>query len=272
MTEFQFLPKTHAFMKQTVLTSLLLFMPVAAALHAEEAGSTNAPQVQKTEFKKGELLFKEDFDGDLSRWVVEQTPSGTTKIIDGKLDVDDGFGPHDKGGCTVWFKEKLSGPILVEYDAVMVKQGGPNDRASDLNCFWMATDPSHPEDFFAGSKERGGNFKKYDDLRLYYVGYGANENVTTRFRRYPRARNDEGLSPQYDLAEAKYMNVPNKVVKVQIVADGDKVQFYRDGERIFDFTDSEPYREGWFGFRTVRNHMTLDNFRVYRLLSQTSNP
>jgi hypothetical protein len=148
----------------------------------------------------------------------------------------------------------------------MVKQGGPNDRASDLNCFWMATDPSHPEDFFAGSKERGGNFKKYDDLRLYYVGYGANENVTTRFRRYPRARNDEGLSPQYDLAEAKYMNVPNKVVKVQIVADGDKIQFYRDGERIFDFTDSQPYREGWFGFRTVRNHMTLDNFRVYRLL------
>jgi len=57
-----------------------------------------------------EVLFQDEFDKDLSRWVIEQTPNGSTKIIDGQLDIDDAPGPKDKGGCTVWFKEKLKGP------------------------------------------------------------------------------------------------------------------------------------------------------------------
>ena len=55
-----------------------------------------------------EILFQDDFSGDLSRWVVEQTPSGKTRVIDGELDIDDAPGEHDKGGCTVWFQEKIS--------------------------------------------------------------------------------------------------------------------------------------------------------------------
>ncbi|MBJ7392600.1 MAG: hypothetical protein JHC85_13610, partial [Chthoniobacterales bacterium] len=61
----------------------------------------------------GDILAREDFDGDLSRWVVEQTPAGKTAVIDGRLDIDDAPGPNDKGGCTVWFKEKFSGPIMI---------------------------------------------------------------------------------------------------------------------------------------------------------------
>ena len=212
----------------------------------------------------GDILAREDFDGDLSRWVVEQTPAGKTAVIDGRLDIDDAPGPNDKGGCTVWFKEKFSGPIMIEYDAVMVDEGGPNDRYSDLNCFWMATDPKNPEDLFAGSAERAGNFKKYDPLRLYYVGYGANGNVTTRFRRYP-GDGSRPLEEGDDLSDAKFMNVPNKTAKIRLIADGEKIQFYRDGELIFDKKDPEPFREGWFGFRTVRNHVRFDNFRVTRL-------
>lgn len=211
----------------------------------------------------GTLLHAEDFDKDLSRWVVEQTPSGTTRITDGALDIDDAAGPNDKGGCTVWFREKLTAPVVIEYDASMVAQGGPNDRISDLNCFWMATDPRHPDDLFAGSKERGGAFKKYDGLRLYYVGYGANENATTRFRRYP-GDGTRPLEEGADLREARFMNVPNKTVRIRLVADGQRAQFYRDGELIFDVPDKAPLTEGWFGFRTTRSHMKLDNFRVYR--------
>lgn len=213
-----------------------------------------------------QVLAEDDFSGDLSHWVVEQTPSGKTAVIDGKLDIDDAPGPNDKGGCTVWYKEKFSGPIMIEYDAVMVGEGGPNDRCSDLNCFWMATDPKNPDDLFAGSAERAGNFKKYDPLRLYYVGYGANGNVTTRFRRYP-GDGTRPLDEGDDLSDAKFMNVPNKTVKIRLVADGKKIQFYRDGELIFDKTDPEPFTEGWFGFRTVRNHVRFDNFRVTRLPS-----
>ena len=218
----------------------------------------------------GEILFQDDFATDLSRWVIEQTPSGSTKIIDGQLDIDDAPGPKDKGGCTVWFKEKLKGPIRISYDATMVQKGGPNDRISDLNCFWMASDPKNPDNLFVGSKERSGSFRKYDPLRTYYVGYGANENATTRFRRYPRPRNDEDnpLKPEFDLSDAKYMNVPNKTLRIELVADGKKIRFLRDGELIFTFDDPEPYQEGWFGFRTTRSHIRFDNFKVTRIENQ----
>lgn len=215
-----------------------------------------------------EILFEDDFSGNLSRWVVEQTPSGKTQVIGGELDIDDAPGTHDKGGCTVWFKEKISGPVRITYDATMVQKGGPNDRISDLNCFWMASDPKNPENLFVGSKERSGNFKKYDSLRTYYVGYGANENATTRFRRYPRPRDDKPLKPEYDLSEAKFMNVPNKTIKIELVADGKRIQFLRDGEPIFTYDDPEPYQEGWFGFRTTRSHIRFDNFKVTRIPTQ----
>lgn len=238
----------------------------SSPLLAEEKLATPKPLLVPN--KTGELLYKDDFDKDLSHWVVEQTPGGKTKLIDGKLDIDDAAGPTDKGGCTVWFKEKLSGRVLIEYDATMIEQGGPNDRISDLNCFWMAIDPKHPEDLFVESKERGGAFKKYDGLRLYYVGYGANENATTRFRRYP----GDGTRPldkeKGDLRDAKFMNVGNKTAKIQLIADGERIQFLRDGEIVFDMTDKAPFREGWFGLRTTRSHMKIDNFRVYRLASR----
>lgn len=253
-------------MKVYLLTTAVLLGCFSPLAQAEETVSAASPALLSD--KTGELLAKDDFDKDLSQWVVEQTPSGTTKLMDGNLDIDDGAGPHDKGGCTVWFKKKLAGSILIEYEATMVQQGGDNDRGSDLNCFWMAVDPQHPDDLFAGSKERGGAFKKYDSLRLYYVGYGANENTTTRFRRYP----GDGTRPldksKGDLRDAKFMNVANKTVKIQVIADSERVQFLRDGEVIFDFTDKEPFREGWFGFRTTRSHIKIDNFRVYRIVSE----
>ena len=250
-------------MKIYLLTMAILFGCLSPLVRAKETTVPRNPSVLSNNV--AEVLARDDFDKDLSQWVVEQTPGGTTKLINGKLDIDDGAGTNDKGGCTVWFKKKLSGCILIEYEATMVQQGGDNDRGSDLNCFWMAIDPKHPDDLFAGSQERGGAFKKYDGLRLYYVGYGANENTTTRFRRYP----GDGTRPldknRGDLRDAKFMNIPNKTVKIQAIADGERVQFLRDGEAIFDFTDKSPFREGWFGFRTTRSHIIIDNFRVYRL-------
>lgn len=246
---------TFHFRKTNLLP--ILFCCVAVCVGADSPDGEEKPL----------LLAADDFSGDLSQWVVEQTPSGSTKIIEGQLDIDDAPGPKDKGGCTVWFREKLKGPLRIEYNATMVQQGGPNDRISDLNCFWMATDPKNPDNFFAESKARGGIFRRYDPLRTYYVGYGANENATTRFRRYPRPRNDDDhpLKPDYDLSQAKYMNVPNQSIKITLVADGSTIQFLRNDEVIFTFEDPDPYREGWFGFRTTRSHIRFDNFKVTRI-------
>ena len=125
-----------------------------------------------------ELIYSDDFETDLSNWVIEQGQGGTAEIIDGKLDI------ADEKGCTIWFKHKLKSPVMIEYEATMVDKGGRRDRVSDLNCFWMAIDPEHPEDIFVDTS-RNGRFPNYPPLRLYYVGYGGNDNSTTRFRRYP---------------------------------------------------------------------------------------
>jgi len=204
------------------------------------------------------LIYQNDFDGDLSGWVVEQMPGGSVRVRDGKLEID------DAKGCTVWFREKLEGPIMIEYEAVIIKKDGPHDRGSDLNCFWMAQDPESYDDLFAGSQERGGRFSNYDSLRLYYVGYGANHNTTTRFRRYT-GTGERPLLPEHDLSDEEYMLKYNVPIRIQLIADGERIVYVRDSEVIYDVHDPDPYTDGWFGFRTVNNHMTIDNFRVYGL-------
>ncbi|MCB1121940.1 MAG: hypothetical protein KJT03_10350, partial [Verrucomicrobiae bacterium] len=133
-----------------------------------------------------------------------------------------------------------------------------------LNCFWMAIDPKYPTDIFKNT-ERNGRFPNYDYLRLYYVGYGGHHNTQTRFRKY-NGLGERPLLPQHDLNRSEVMITPNKTMKIQIVTLGNRTQYIRDGEVIFDFTDQEPYHHGWFGFRTVDNHMTVDNFKVTRLI------
>ena len=85
-------------------------------------------------------------------------------------------------GCTVWLKQRLDGPVMIEYEATVLRAGGANDRVSDLNCFWMARDSRSPDDLFA--TPRSGKFADYNPLKCYYVGLGGNTNTTTRFRRY----------------------------------------------------------------------------------------
>ena len=58
---------------------------------------------------------------------------------------------------------------------------------------------------------------------------------------------------------------PNKTCKIQLVAMENQVQFYRDDKLVYDFHDESPYTQGWFGIRTIENHMTIDDFKVYRI-------
>lgn len=189
--------------------------------------------------------------------MLEQEPGGTTTVVDGQMDI------YSPGGSTIWFKHKLDGSVRIEYTATMVDEGGPHDRVSDLNCFWMAIDPDHPEDLFA-SNQRDGSFATYDPLRLYYVGYGANDNTTTRFRRYP-GDGTRPLLPEYDLSDPQFMLTANQPVRITIVTDGSTVQFLRDDEIVYDIQDPSPFTQGWFGLRTVRNHMWIDDFKIYQL-------
>ncbi|HPF03650.1 MAG TPA: DUF6250 domain-containing protein [Bacteroidales bacterium] len=213
-------------------------------------------------YSDGKILFVDNFDDSLSNWVVEQTPDGLTRINNGCLEIDG-------GGTTVWFRELINGPVRIEYEATLISEGGRNDNCRDLNCFWMARHPRAPYDLFTGwrsnSINRAGIFGNYDDLRTYYVGMGGHMNTTTRFRRYT-GHGDKPLLPEHDLAEKKYMLEPGRKYKITLVACNNIIQYFRDGEIIFDYFDPQPYTSGWFGLRTVSNHMLVDNFKVTTLV------
>ncbi|WP_159023898.1 DUF6250 domain-containing protein [Formosa sp. L2A11] len=232
-----------------VLTVALLFTSCVS--------KTKSVNIKDKEVK-AELIFEDNFDSDLSHWKVEQVTGGTVEVKDSKLVID------DVSGCTVWLTTAFEGAIQIEYDVFLIQENGPNDRVSDLNCFWMATDPKNPSNLFANSESRGGKFSNYDSLKLYYMGVGGNDNKTTRFRRYV-GNGERPLLPENDLSDKKFMLEPNTPYHIKIIAHGGTIQYYRNDVLLVDFKDANPYTSGYFGFRTVKNHMTVDNFKVYQL-------
>ncbi|AWW32774.1 hypothetical protein DN752_22975 [Echinicola strongylocentroti] len=207
---------------------------------------------------KASLQYSDDFAEGIANWKAEQGEGGEVYHNNGKLEI------NDKSGCTVWFKEKLEGPVMIEYDAYVIEDGGEYDRVSDLNCFWMATDGENPDNLFAKSDFRKGSFPNYDSLHLYYVGMGGHHNTKTRFRRYT-GNGEKPLLPEHDLSAPEYLITPNTVKHIRLVAFDNVIQYYRNDTLIYDYRDPNPYTEGHFGIRTVHNHMTVDNFKVYQL-------
>src|SRR3954466_8458808 len=100
-------------------------------------------------------LYVDDFVN-LDNWRLEIERPGSVAARNGVLSID------VPAGCTLWFKHELTGPLSIEYEAKMIQAGGPNDRVSDLNCFWMASDARSPQNLFA--TPRSGKFSDYDQL------------------------------------------------------------------------------------------------------------
>lgn len=126
--------------------------------------------------KNKKLIFSEDFQKlDTNRWITEMVPAeGSAVYAKNKSLILD-----TRKGVTVWFNMLLSGNIAIEFDRTVLVDKGKNDRLSDMNLFWMATDPKKETPF-----GRNGVFESYDSLNLYYAGIGGNTNSTTRFRKY----------------------------------------------------------------------------------------
>ena len=204
----------------------------------------------------GPLLHSDDFTRGLAQWTAELEKPGKILARDGVLEID------APGGCTLWFRPELSGPVLIRYEATPIQAGGPNDRVSDMNAFWMATDARSPLDLFA--TKRSGAFADYNQLRAYYVGQGGNTDTTTRFRRYIGDPQLRPLLPEHDLQSRDTLLQPNVRRRVELVADGSRIQYYCDGRLLFDFRDPQPYTRGRFAFRTVDSHFEIRRFRVYR--------
>jgi hypothetical protein len=213
-----------------------------------------SPKWPDARYEIGDVLQRDDFAGPETRdWLPELEEGGTVAALAGRLVVD------VPRGATVWFRHEQTGPILLEYDATAVSRGGPNDRVSDLNCFWMAQDPKRPNRLL--ETRRSGKFADYDSLQTYYVGLGGNANTTTRFRRYIGEPGNRPLLPEHDLSAPEFLLRPN----VRLVACGSLIQYWRDNRCLFEISDPQPYTRGWFGVRTVASHLHIERFRVYRL-------
>lgn len=226
--------------------------------------ATAVGQTQSTPADKrlhaGTVLYTEDFKEGLGSWRVEMESPGNVSVKDGVLDID------VPAGVTVWFRHELTGPVMIQYEATVISAGGPNDRVSDLNSFWMATDPVKPGDLFA--QARTGKFAEYNSLRMYYVGLGGNGNTTTRFRRYIGDTVERPLLSQDDLSVAADPSkgiVANKTQTITLIADGSLIQYWRDADKVFEMIDPQPYTKGWFGIRTTKNHMQVRHLRIVRL-------
>jgi hypothetical protein len=191
------------------------------------------------------------FERNLADWRVEQAQGGSVVVRAGALVIE------DKGGCTVWWREKLVAPVEIDYEVTVVAKDGPHDRVSDVNCFWMASDPAA----HTMPVVRSGRFADYDSLRTYYVGMGGWDNTRTRFRRYA-GDTTRPLLPQYDLHSKKYLLEGNATYRIWLVARDGKAEFWRNGERIFVYDDPQPLTEGWFGIRTVNSHLEIRGVTV----------
>ena len=170
-------------------------------------------------------------------------------------------------GLTLWRRQKMKQGTTVEYDACVVDEGKPGDRLSDLNAFWLSSDP-HAKDLWARARWRSGIFLRCYTLQMYYLGFGGNHNTTTRFRRYDGDEagvDDAARRPAIlkEYTDAEHLLKANHWyhVKIESTTTG-RTRFYMDGECIVDYLDPQPLKEGWFGFRTTLSRTRITNFQV----------
>lgn len=249
-------------------------------------------------FKVGRLLAQDDFKN-LDSWVVQvqQKSEAEPAKVEARDNSLDCLLPGR--GCTVWFKQKLSTRVTIMYDVLCPtpKPAIKGVQPRDINNFWMATRPAADLDGLFDSKRYTGKFSSYDKIHGYYAstgGGGTIANRTTRMRRYPRevdGKRAEHLALTDKDQKPGYLITPDKVMRVQLVAYDDVIQYIVDdkliyqigrGDRIqvegrdrngkstvqqaaYDLDRFPVYSEGYFGFRMVGTHHIYTSFRVFAL-------
>ncbi len=218
--------------------------------------SVNVAFAQAKSSSPGKVIYKDNFKKDKKNWIAEfEQPVGSAiKIGNGKLDMSATI------GATVWYKNKISGNVMITYNTTIVNAGGKNDRISDMNVFWMATNPSSDNIF-----QQNGKFSSYDNLHLYYAGVGGHDNTTTRFRKYA---GNEGKKVLKEYTDQEHMLEGNKKYAIKIIVNNGLVQYFVNEVLYWDFKDAAPYKEGYVGFRTTTSHQIFEDFKVYQLNSQ----
>jgi pectate lyase len=254
----------------------------------------------QTTFELGPVVHEDALDdpGQFEQnWIVQMSNRDPeiqrfARIEDGRLHI------HDPRGATVWFKHRMSAPVMITYKIIIPAEQnkGGSFRVRDLNNFWMATSPGETDGLF-DSLVYTGDFPSYRRIHAYYASTGGGKNTTTRMRRYPRMIDNElVVHPAWDSLDGKhdYLIAPDREILVQLVAYDDIVQYYNDGKLFYEVRRGDvvktlvdgsgeagsavwgegeftPYAEGYFGFRSTHSHHVIRDFKVYRLVPRERN-
>jgi len=228
-----------------ILMIVALTQMTALTVHAQDGNVTDR-----------KLLYSDNFVQPLNNntWITEMEPAPNSAVYtqNGSLVI------NTRKGVTVWYNKPLKANIQIEYDRMVIVDTGKNDRLSDFNQFWMASDPNNPNLF-----TRKGKLEDYDALQLYYIGMGGNTNKTTRFRKYI----GDGSKPLIqEYTDAAHLLQANKAYHIRIIVKNGSTSYWVDGQCYFTYADPKLLTEGYFGFRSTWSRQQIKNFRVYQLL------
>lgn len=251
----------------------------AANTSTSTAGTSSSSSSSASSTSSSEKIIASDNFTSTSQWKIEQENSaGSVTASNGTLDI------VEPAGATLWFKQKLSGDYEIRFTAtpvpytVTVGTKTYTDRISDLNVFWNATVPT-ATDPDPTLQNYDGVLASYNPLYLYYVGFGANGNTTTRLRRYDgtstrpqitgyataASRTSDDSAGDMTSATSLVANTATRVRIISRTATADDpytLRWYANDNLVFAYTDTSAYKSGWFAFRTTVSHWQLSNFSV----------
>lgn len=206
--------------------------------------------------QRRKIIYYDDFSTllDKTRWIAEVEPSeGSLVYTNNRSLILD-----TRKGVTLWLNKYLDGNLEIEFDREVLVDGGRNDRLSDMNMFWMATEKKYRKPF-----ARKGVFEQYDSLSLYYAGIGGNTNSTSRFRKY---EGDGRKTLIREYTDQPHLLVKNREYHIRIIVKNRSTSLWLNDECYFYFTDPYPLTGGYFGFRSTWSRQVIKNFKVYQLL------
>jgi hypothetical protein len=180
----------------------------------------------------GELLFSEDFSGDLSAWTVE---SKNWKIKDGRLYT----GNKSNKNKGTWLKDvSLPKNVRMEFEATSVK----GDK------------PTFEGDF---KFEFGG--EKSEHAAGYIIILGGWKNTINTI-----ARGDEHGKGRLAVDE-RFKVEEDKTYKIQVIRLNGEIKWFVDGKLLLRVKDKNPAQGGAFGFNDWSSRVYFDNLRIYAL-------
>ncbi len=210
------------------------------------------------------ILFEDDFSTDLGNWWFE----GTEKVFiaDGKLHIDANSGDDTKGhASTVWCRERISAEnVVISFDAYVV---GSSTDINNINFFLNYSNPDGTDIYDTRQDRLSGSYSLYHDLNGYiftYVNDVAGESPSVAG--VPKGRFRIRRCPGFELLSSDYTyNGRGKIHRhIEIIKEGNKLQYKVDGTVRAEAIDENPWNEGYFGFRTFRTELIIDNLTVRR--------